>query len=153
MTKNVFRGTVTSAKDEKMRSLQVLLRGEETRDNLEHMEPYGFTSEPFTDGATDALTVFLDEDKSHGIVIAVADRRYRIQNLEKGEVCIYDDKGHKIHFKRNEILVDGVSDPINVTTTNKVTVTAGNIELNASGSITINAGSSISLSAPTINLN
>ncbi len=153
MSRNIFRATVTAAKDKMMRALQVLIRGEETRDNLEHMEPYGFTSEPFTDGATDALVVFLDDDKAHGIVVNVADRRYRIQSLEQGEVCIYDDIGHKIHFKREEILVEGVSDPINVTTTNTVTVTAGNIELNASGSITVNAGTSISLSAPTININ
>ncbi len=148
MSRNIFRGTVTAAKDKMMRALQILLRGEETRDNLEHMEPYGFTSEPFTDGATDALVVFLDDDKAHGIVVNVADRRYRVQSLEQGEVCIYDDIGHKIHFKRAEILVDGVSDPINVTTGGNITATSGgNITITASGTITLNAAQ-VQINAP-----
>ena len=148
MSRNIFRATVTAAKDKMMRALQVLIRGEETRDNLEHMEPYGFTSEPFTDGATDALVVFLDDDKAHGIVVNVADRRYRIQSLEQGEVCIYDDKGHKIHLKRSELLIDGASDPVNVTTSGDITATAGgDITLTASGTITMNA-STVQINAP-----
>lgn len=160
--KNIFRGTVTAAKDRMMRALQILLRGEETRDNLEHMEPYGFTSEPFTDGATDALVVFLDEDKSHGIVVNVADRRYRIQNLEQGEVCIYDDLKRKVYLRREGILIDGVDSPIVAVTSDSISATAGktvsvvageNIYLNASGNINIEAGGEVTIKGSKVNLN
>jgi phage gp45-like len=43
-------------------------------------------------------------DRSHGVVIVVADRRYRLQALAAGEVAIYTDEGDKIHFKRGRII-------------------------------------------------
>jgi hypothetical protein len=29
------------------------------------------------------------------------DRRYRVCNLEPGEIVLFDDKGHELHFPRN----------------------------------------------------
>ena len=54
MKERIIRGTVTASLGQRMlRALQVLFTGGETRDDLEHIEPYGFTSEPFADGKTD----------------------------------------------------------------------------------------------------
>ena len=101
---------------------------------MEHMEPYGFTSEPFPDGQTDALVVYTDTHNGHGIVIVAHDKRYRITNLKPGEVCIFDDKKRVIHLKRQGIEIDGVDDPITVKTT-------GNIIINAGDSVNITANS------------
>ena len=73
------RGVVLAAAGaKKMRELQVRLLADEVRDELEHVEPYGFTSEPKGDGKPEAFALFFDGDRSHGVVFAVADRRFRI---------------------------------------------------------------------------
>jgi phage gp45-like len=43
---------------------------------------------------------------SHPIVLVVGDRRYRLKNLQDGEVAIYDDLGQKVHLTRDGIRVD-----------------------------------------------
>ena len=44
------RGVVSAADGtKKMRAVQVRLLADEVRDDLEHVEPYGFTSEPKDD--------------------------------------------------------------------------------------------------------
>ena len=55
------RGVVlASAGAKKMRELQVRLLADEVRDELEHVEPYGFTSEPKDDGKPEAFALFFD---------------------------------------------------------------------------------------------
>lgn len=99
------RGTVSAADGQKkMRVLQCKFLAGETRDGLEHFEPYGYTSEPLKDGQPEALALFFDGDRSHGVVVCVADRRYRLK-IEPGEVAIYDDVGQKVHLKRDGIEV------------------------------------------------
>lgn len=54
------RGVVLAAAGaKKMRELQVRLLADEVRDDLEHVEPYGFTSEPKDDGKPEAFALFL----------------------------------------------------------------------------------------------
>ncbi len=56
------RGTVSAANGAKpMRELQINLLASEMRDEVEHAEPYGFTSEPHTDGLPEAFALFLTE--------------------------------------------------------------------------------------------
>lgn len=139
----IVRSTVTGAKPElELRELQTLYNSTSVQDDMEHLEPYGFTSEPFTDGQTDAVNLYFDDERNHGVVINVADRRYRIKDMQQGEVAIYDDLGRHIYIKRDCIEVDGVSSPINVKTSatinanaNVVNVTAPKV--NIKGDVTI----------------
>lgn len=85
----------------KMRSVQVRLLADEVRDDLEHAEPYGFTSEPHPEA--EAFSLFFGGDRSHGIVFCVADRRYRLKPLKTGEVALYDDLNQKVHLTREGI--------------------------------------------------
>jgi phage baseplate assembly protein V len=97
------RGTVVlAAAGKMMQSLQVRLTAGELKDNVEHFEPYGLTSNPLP--GAEVLTMFLGGDRSHAVVVVAADRRYRITELEPGEVAIYTDEGDKIHFKRGRII-------------------------------------------------
>lgn len=97
------RGTVVLADAaKKLQTLQMRLFAGEVKDNLEHFEPYGWTSNPL-EGA-EGITAFLGGDRSHGVVLVVSDRRYRIREMEPGEVAIYTDEGDKIHFKRGRII-------------------------------------------------
>lgn len=117
------RGRVSSVKGGgKMQVLQLQLLDGEVKDRLEHFEPYGFTSNP-KPGA-EAAAAFLDGDRSHGIVLVVADRRFRLTSLVSGEVAIHDDLGQKVHLTRSGIVIDGAGLPIVVQNTPTVNVTA-----------------------------
>ncbi len=79
------RGTVSAANGAKpMRELQINLLAGEMRDEVEHAEPYGFTSEPLTYGLPEAFALFFDGDRSHGIVL-YARKRGRV-SLNRGDV-------------------------------------------------------------------
>jgi len=79
----------------KMRELQAEFLAGEVRDELEHIEPYGFSSEPKTDGKAEAFAMFLDGNRSNGIVFCVADRRYRLTNMESGVAAKQNDTNKK----------------------------------------------------------
>ncbi len=105
------RGTLAAVNAaSKMQGLQLRLLAGEVKDNVEHFEPYGFTSNP--KGGAEAVAVFLDGDRSHGIAIVVADRRYRLTGLQTGEVALHDDQGQKVHLTRTGIVIDGAGKPI-----------------------------------------
>jgi len=98
-----MRGVVVlGAGAKKMRELQMRLYAGEVKDGLEHFEPYGFTSSPLA--GAEGIVAFLGGDRSHGVVLVAADRRYRVQTLQDGEVAIYTDEGDKIHLKRGRII-------------------------------------------------
>ena len=70
-----------------MQALQVEILKDELNDEIEHFQPYGFTSAPLE--YMDALVHFLSGDRSHGIVSVVADRTSRPLTLGEGDVAIY----------------------------------------------------------------
>ena len=103
LTRLLARGTVVLANSaSKLQSLQMRLTAGEVNDDLEHFEPYGFTSHQLA-GAEGVVT-FIGGDRSHAIALVIADRRYRLQALAAGEVAIYTDEGDKIHLKRGRII-------------------------------------------------
>ncbi len=117
------RGTVAAVNAaSKMQGLQLRLLADEVKDNVEHFEPYGFTSNP--NGGAEAVAVFLDGDRSHGIAIVVADRRYRLIGLQTGEVALHDDQGQKVHLTRAGIVIDGGGLPLTIQNAPIVTVKA-----------------------------
>jgi len=81
-----------------------MLAGEQKAD-IEHFEPYGFTSKAHP--GAEAIVLFVGGDRSHGIVISVADRRYRLTGLPDGEAALYDDQGQVVHVKRNGLELHG----------------------------------------------
>ena len=86
----------------KLQSLQIRMLADEVKDNVEHLEPYGFTSCPHA--GAEGVAVFPGGDRSHGVVVVIADRRFRLQGLKPGEVAIYTDEGAKLHFERGNKL-------------------------------------------------
>ncbi|MCK9389759.1 MAG: phage baseplate assembly protein V [Sulfuritalea sp.] len=117
------RGTVVLANAAtKMQTLQIKLLSGEAKDDIEHIEPYGFTAHP--KAGAEHVTLFLAGDRSHGITIVVADRRYRLTGLAEGEVAMYTDEGDSIQMKRGRNIV--------ATAGTKITATAPNVEVAAS---------------------
>lgn len=78
------------------------LERDETREGVERFQNYGFTSVPLA--GAEGIALFIGGVRDHGIVIAVDDRRYRLRNLEDGEVAMYTDEGDSIVIKRGGIV-------------------------------------------------
>ena len=111
LNRMLVRGTVVLVDSaRKLQALQMRLTAGEVKDGLEHFEPYGFTSNPLA--GAEGIAAFIGGDRSHGVLLVVADRRYRIQGMEPGEVAIYPDEGAKVHLKRGRI-IDIEADVIN----------------------------------------
>ncbi|ALB70540.1 phage baseplate assembly protein V [Cronobacter muytjensii] len=111
----------------------------ETKENVEYIEPYGFTSTAHT--GAEAVVLFPSGDRSHGVVISVADRRYRLKGLKSGEVAIYTDEGDSIVLKRGRVT--------EITTSELVVNAESKISLNAT-QLVVNASSGVSFTTPTI---
>lgn len=138
----VARGAVSAVNAaSKMQSLQLRLMAGEAKDNVEHFEPFGFTSKP-KPGA-EHITLFLDGDRSHGVTIVVADRRYRLTGLDDGESALYDAYGNKVHLKKDGTMAVVASTQVQITS--PLVTMSGNLQVsgNISAGGTINAGGTI----------
>lgn len=146
----ISRGRLTGASGEKpLRTLQVELLANDVRDDVEHMEPYGFTSEPHT--GSEVVAASLAGSRRHTIVLTVSDRKYRLTGLKTGEVAIFDDLKRKVILTREGIVIDGAQSPIKVKTAGDVsiegaaiTIKGNTIALTAAGALTL-SGSSIGM--------
>lgn len=107
------RGVVTLVDDGPgLQTVQVNLLKGETRDGLERFQEYGLTSVPH-DGA-EAVAAFVGGNRDHGVILAVADRRYRLRGLKAGQVALYDSSG--------TVILLGADGTVKVTAAVKVTV-------------------------------
>lgn len=80
----------------RQRVLQILGEGGQLLQNIEHLEPFGFTGHPLPGAEPIALS--LNGDSSHTIAILVNDQRYRLV-IAEGEAAIYNHHGDKVHIK------------------------------------------------------
>lgn len=136
----VARGAVSAVNSAtKMQSLQLRLMADETKDNVEHFEPFGFTSRPLP--GAEHVTVFMDGDRSHGITVVVADRRYRLTGLQDGEAALHDAYGNKAHFKRDGTLDVVASAKVQITS--PLVTMSGNLQVTGN----ISAGGNVAATA------
>jgi phage gp45-like len=109
---SVGRAAVNAIDDTKL--LQTLgLTGPlwgETPVGVQHLQNYGWASVPLA--GAEASVIHVLGKRSHPLVIAVGDRRYRMKNMAGGEVAIYDDQGQYVYLSRNGIVVNGDGKPI-----------------------------------------
>jgi len=96
------RGVVVLANSaRRLQALQLRITAGEVKDDVEHLEPYGLTSCPLP--GAEALVGFIS-DRSHGVVIMVSDRRFRLKGLQPGEVALYTDEGDSLVFRRGRVI-------------------------------------------------
>ncbi len=86
----------------KVQLVQASLLDDETRDKVERMAEYGFTSVPLA--GAQAVVVCVGGERGHGVVIATGDARHRLSGLQPGEVALYTDEGDKIVLKRGKLI-------------------------------------------------
>ncbi len=80
-------------------TLQVTILADEPQVDVEHMEAYGFTSNP----PAGAEGVILNVAGQRGAAVGLnfGNRSVRVTGLKSGEVCIFTDEGDKITLKRD----------------------------------------------------
>lgn len=128
------RGEITLVNDsKKIQSTQVKINEDDVLDRVERFQDYGFTSNP-KPGA-EAVIIFQGGKRSNSLILKVDDRRYRIQNLESGEVAIYTDEGDKIHFKRGK----------------KIDIETSELTINSSAKVVVNTSEAI-VTAPEVKI-
>lgn len=99
----------------------------EVLDRVERMTDYGFSSRP--QAGAEGLLISVAGSRSQAVLLAVGDRRYRLQ-LEEGEVALHDDLGQVVHLTR---------DGIRLASSLRVEIEAPEIGLSASTEITLAA--------------
>lgn len=131
----VSRAIIKAIDDSKgLQQMQVDALADETLDRVERFQGYGFTSVPLPGGS--ALVVCVGGSRSHPVIVATDDARYRLTGLQPGEVALYTDQGDKIHIKRGG--------NIDIVAATKLKITAPAIEmtgpLTVAGNITVTGG-------------
>jgi phage gp45-like len=90
----MIRGIVNQVKEGLIKIFSASGRTDETLEEREYFQHYGFTSRPLS-----GAEIIIINEGNHFIAIASDDRNYRIA-IEDGEVALYTDEGDKIHLKR-----------------------------------------------------
>lgn len=120
----------------KLQGLQVTILADQSADEVEHFQHYGFTSVPLPGAEGIALAV--GGSRAHTVVINVDDRRYRLKSLRPGEVAIYDDLDKAVHLTRDGMVLDGGGQQVTIKNTPKVRIEA---DLESTGNIKDNCDS------------
>lgn len=99
------RGTVKSVEDALlMQYLDIEMQDGHVPTRVEQWHHYGMTFNPHP--GSEVLVASLGGNPDHMIVVANADRRYRMKSLAAGELAIHDDQGQYVHFKRGGIHIN-----------------------------------------------
>ena len=124
----IQRGTVSSVDDAmKMQLLGLDMHAGFAPTNVEHWHPYGTTHVP--QAGAEVIALALGGNQDHLVVIATADRRYRLKGLAAGEVAFHDDQEQKVHFQRGGLLVES-SKPVTIKSSGTVTIEAPTVVIN-----------------------
>lgn len=119
-----------------IQTAQARLLADETHDDMERVQEYGFTSVPLP--GAEGVVVFVGGNRDHGLIIATDDRRYRLKGLQGGEVALYTDEGDSIIFKRSHV-IEVSTQTLNVTAATVVNFTTPIVnmsgDLNVAGDI------------------
>lgn len=147
---NITRGVISSTDDNHLMQ-EVTFRGlqNELIGPAERFQPYGITSvplpeEPNTGKGAEAIIGFVNGNRSHPVVLAVDDRRYRPQNWKQGEAGLYHYTGATAKFTDTGWVHNAGSKKQPHTTTvgnATLTVADGKITANVNGTtVTVNDG-------------
>lgn len=86
----------------RVRVLQISSRADSPLDEVEHIEPYGFTSQPLA--GAEAIVAKPGGNAGRALVLLVNDRRHRIV-VGEGEVAIYTHQGDMVQLKSDRSIL------------------------------------------------
>ena len=79
-----------------VRLLQIKKPGGEDLADIEHLEPFGFTSH--AKPGAEAIVLAFNGNGSHSVALLVGDRKYRLE-VSEGDTAIYNANGDHLHLK------------------------------------------------------
>lgn len=122
---------------------QVTMLAGETRDGVERVQPFGFSSVPFP--GADCLVVCVGGNRDHPVIIGVDDRRHRPTDQAPGSVVIYSHQtGHRITLKADRTIeIEG--DILTLKADTKIRLESPVVEL--TGGITTAGGGALAVTA------
>lgn len=82
--------------------LQITLLAEETRDNVEHVQPYGLSTLPLA--GAEAVVLSVGGNRDLPLAVVVDDPRHRPSGVASGEVCLH---AAQPATQRIQLLADG----------------------------------------------
>ncbi|MCO6514489.1 MULTISPECIES: phage baseplate assembly protein V [Snodgrassella] len=143
--RQAFRGVLNRVNaSEPMQTAQVAGLADETLQDVEHVQQFGFTSNP--PPGTEAIIIPLGGTTTHGIVIATENGDYRIKSLAPGEVAIYNQSGASITLKNGKVINIDCNE-LNINASAGVNITAPDVncsqQLTANGQINGNGGMAV----------
>ncbi|MGX3066461.1 phage baseplate assembly protein V [Ursidibacter arcticus] len=98
-----FRGVLNVVKSGgDIQKVQVSALADETLQDVELMQHFGFTSVPPAN--TEAVVIPMGGKTTHGIVIATENGAFRVKGLQNGEVAVYDQSGSMIILKNGRVI-------------------------------------------------
>ncbi|HHB6895295.1 TPA: phage baseplate assembly protein V [Klebsiella pneumoniae] len=83
-------------------NLQVQSLADETNDDVERFQNYGFSSVP--PAGSEAIVVAVGGRRGGLVAIAVEDKGSRPRGGEEGDVILYHQEGHIIRLKKNGVI-------------------------------------------------
>ncbi|HHF7319897.1 TPA: phage baseplate assembly protein V, partial [Haemophilus influenzae] len=117
---------------------------DETLQDVELMQQFGFTSVPPAN--TQAVILPIGGQTTHGIVIATENGSFRVKNLQGGEVAVYDESGSSIVLKKGR-LIEIDCDVLKINAATKVDISSPLVETDqvftAQGQINGNGGMAV----------
>lgn len=118
----INRAVVKRVRDNQgFQRMQLSLMADEIAENYERFQNYGFTTVPPI--GSEAVVACVGGSRNHGLVIAVDNRKFRLKNLQSGEIALYTDEGDCLHFKRN----------------NEISIKTNKLSIDATTEVTINS--------------
>ncbi|OOF46948.1 baseplate assembly protein [Rodentibacter trehalosifermentans] len=143
--RQAFRGVLNLVKSaDNIQKVQVSGLADETLQDVELMQHFGFTSVPPAN--TQAVILPMGGQTSHGIVIATENGAFRVKSLQGGEVAVYDESGSSIILKKGR-LIEIDCDVLKIKATSKVDISSPLVETDqvftAQGQINGNGGMAV----------
>lgn len=89
---------VRTSYDQKVRLLQIKKPAGVALSDIEHLEPFGFTSH--APKGAECIALAFGGNGSHTVGLLIGDRRYRLV-IEEGEAAIYNQAGDYLKFKKD----------------------------------------------------
>ena len=99
---------VDSSKNIQLTTVKLL--ADETKDKIEMMQHFGFSSNPPAN--SDIIFLSIGGNRDHGIVIASESRQHRLKNIAPGDSAIYNQSGKHLWLKGNNL--EGLVDKLKI---------------------------------------
>ena len=100
----ISRGTVEGIDDEQaMQQMRIALQEGHNPTQIEHWQTYGISFLPLQ--GSEVISFAVNGSRDHLVVMPAADPRYRVKNMQPGDMAVHDHRGQMAYFGPNGVRV------------------------------------------------